>query len=282
MFQSQLAELQRTHDLSAKAVTDFESLLAQAATARASVLTTIVDAPETVSLAALEDDDRTEETDERVLIGSADRYEDLGLLGTGGMGEVRRVRDRDLGRTMACKVIHAEMMEQPALLARFIEEAQASAQLQHPGIVPVHEIGRMADGRFYFTMAEVKGRTFTDVIAEVHGASRGDRWEPGAAGWTFRRLVDALARACEAVAYAHARGVVHRDLKPENIMLGAHGEVLVVDWGLAKVLGRPDRVAEAGELDVVATDRSRDHAHMTQVGQSGGHAGVHAAGAGPG
>ncbi|MDP6954773.1 MAG: bifunctional serine/threonine-protein kinase/formylglycine-generating enzyme family protein [Planctomycetota bacterium] len=270
MFQSQLAELQRTHNLPAKAVTAVAGLLHQAASSHASVLTTLIDAPETVRLPALSDDDPTEDTQERVLLASTERYEDLGLLGTGGMGEVRRVLDRDLGRTMALKVIHTEMMEAPALLARFIEEAQTSSQLQHPGIVPVHEIGRMEDGRFYFTMAEVKGRTFSNVIAEVHGASRGDRWEPGAAGWTFRRLVDALRRACEAVAYAHDRGVVHRDLKPENIMLGAHGEVLVVDWGLAKVVGRPDRAAAAGDLDVVATDRSQGSDHMTQVGQVAG------------
>src|SRR5690606_17346235 len=113
---------------------------------------------------------------------------------------------------------------------RFVEEAQCSAQLQHPGIVPVHELGRLADGRLYFTMREIRGRTLTEVIAEVHEASGDGEWRPGPSGFTFRRLVDAFHRVCEAVAYAHHRGVIHRDLKPDNVMLGEHGEVLVVDW----------------------------------------------------
>jgi serine/threonine-protein kinase len=204
------------------------------------------------------------------LLGTGERYEDLGLLGTGGMGEVRRVRDRDLGRTMAMKIIRSDRMQRPKVLARFIQEAQCSAQLQHPGIVPVHELGRLPDGRFYFTMREVKGRTLSEVIAEVHGASKADRWQAGATGWTFRGLVDAFHRVCEAVAYAHSRGVVHRDLKPDNIMVGGHGEVLVVDWGLAKVVGRADLAAEAGELDPVVTDRSEDAAQVTRMGAVAG------------
>ena len=167
---------------------------------------------------------------------------------------------------MAMKIIRSDQMARPKVLARFIEEAQCSAQLQHPGIVPVHELGRLPDGRFYFTMREVKGRTLSDVIAEVHGASKADRWQTGVTGWTFRGLVDAFHRVCEAVAYAHSRGVVHRDLKPDNIMVGGHGEVLVVDWGLAKVRSRPDLAAEAGELDPVVTDRSQDAAQATRMG----------------
>ncbi len=184
------------------------------------------------------------------------RFEDLGLLGQGAMGEVRRVRDRDLNRVMAMKVIRAGLMERPAILARFLEEAQCSAQLQHPGIVPVHEIGRLPDGRVYFTMREVRGRTLGDIIWELHAASPGVGWQEGRSGWTFRRLLDAFVKVCEAVGYAHARAVVHRDLKPDNVMVGEHGEVLVVDWGLAKVRGLRDRAAEAGDLDVVVTDRS--------------------------
>ena len=209
-------------------------------------------------------------SDDGVLLGTGERYEDLGLLGTGGMGEVRRVRDVDLGRTMAMKIIRSDLSTRPHVLARFIEEAQCSAQLQHPGIVPVHELGRLPDGRFYFTMREVTGRTLGDVIAEVHRASKGDRWQAGATGWAFRGLVDAFHRVCEAVAYAHSRGVIHRDLKPDNIMVGGHGEVLVVDWGLAKVVGRPDLAAEAGELDPVVTDRSQDAAQVTRMGAVAG------------
>jgi len=198
------------------------------------------------------------------------RYEKLGLLGQGGMGEVWRVRDRDLNRVMALKVVRADRAPTERMLARFIEEAQATAQLQHPGIVPVHELGRLPDGRFYFTMKEIRGRTLAEVIAEVHEAARGGTWSPTATGQTFRRLIEAYLRTCEAVAYAHARGVVHRDLKPSNIMLGDYGEVLVVDWGLAKVLGRPDRVAAEGRLDPVVTSRSEEDVLATRMGEVAG------------
>ncbi len=198
------------------------------------------------------------------------RYEVLGLLGQGGMGEVWRVRDRDLNRVMALKVVRADRAPTERMIARFIEEAQATAQLQHPGIVPVHELGRLPDGRFYFTMKEIRGRTLAEIIAEVHLAARGGTWEPTPSGWTFRRLLESFHRACEAVAYAHARGVVHRDLKPSNIMLGDFGEVLVVDWGLAKVLGRPDTAVDEGRLDPIITTRSEGDALATRAGEVAG------------
>ncbi len=165
------------------------------------------------------------------------RYEDLGLIGRGGTGEVRRVRDPDLRREMAMKILRPEAVTGPHVLRRFRGEAQATAQLQHPGIVPVHEIGVLDDGRVYFTMKEVRGRTLRDVVRGLHEASAGDSWRPSEDGWTFRRVVEAFKKVCEAVAYAHTRGVVHRDLKPDNVMLGAYGEVLVLDWGIARIAG---------------------------------------------
>ncbi len=199
--------------------------------------------------------------------GGGSRYEDLGLLGRGGMGEVRRVRDRELGRTLAMKIASEGVMNQPRSLARFVAEAQATAQLQHPGIIPVHELGRLPDGHAYFTMKEVRGRTLAEVVAEFHATRH--------TVWTFRRLVDAFLRVCEAVAYAHSRGVVHRDLKPENVMVGAHGEVLVLDWGIAKVTGQPDLAERQGDFapeagDWVTTDRSRDGTQMTMMGAIAG------------
>ncbi|HCH63339.1 MAG: protein kinase [Deltaproteobacteria bacterium] len=197
------------------------------------------------------------------------RYDVLDLLGKGGMGEVYRVFDRHLKRPLALKVIQSSVLENPELLARFLEEAQTTAQLQHPGIVPIHDMGTLPDGRLWFTMKEVAGKTLTAVISELHSAGR-NRRQATTASWTLRRLVEVLQQVCLAVGYAHSRGVVHRDLKPSNIMVGEHGEVLVLDWGLVKVLGRPERELENGSEAPVQTDRSHAEAHQTQVGMVAG------------
>lgn len=215
----------------------------------------------------------TVEADSRWL---PERYVDAGQLGIGGMGEVRRVVDRHLNRPVAMKIIRPSLVYSPESMARFLEEAQIAAQLEHPAIVPVYEAGRLPDGRLYFTMKEVHGRTLDDVIAEVHAASGEDRWGTSAGGWTLRRMVDAFLRVCEAMSYAHARGVIHRDLKPSNVMTGAFGEVLVLDWGLGKVLAtthlsdrlQGERQVEA--LTPVVTERSAEGLFMTQAGEVGG------------
>ena len=196
---------------------------------------------------------------------TTDRYEDLGLIGTGASGEVRRVRDRDLNRVMAMKIVKPGLLSQPRALARFVEEAQATAQLQHPAIVPVHELGRLPDGRLYYTMKEVRGDTLSDVIRDVHAASGPAGWSASASGWTFRRVVDAFHHVCEVVAYAHDRGVIHRDLKPDHVMLGRFGEVLVVDWGLAKVFAGGEPADER-----VVTSRSQDASKATYTGTVAG------------
>ena len=167
----------------------------------------------------------------------AERYEDLAFIGRGAFAEVRRVRDRALNRIMAMKVLDRKKgVVSGPMRARFVQEAQATAQLQHPGIVPVHELGVLPDGRLFFTMEEVRGRTLSAVVQAVHDVSI-DVWARTEDDWTLRRLVEVFRRVTEAVAYAHSRGVVHRDLKPANIMVGAFGEVRVMDWGIAKVLG---------------------------------------------
>ena len=198
-----------------------------------------------------------------------DRYEDLGVLGVGGMGQVRRVFDRQLGRSLALKILHRPAQESPEVAARFLGEAQATAQLQHPGIIPIHDQGTLDDGRLWFTMKEVSGSTLTEVIRAVHEVST-DRWACSASGWTLRRLVSTLRSVCDAVAHAHDRGVVHRDLKPSNIMIGAHGEVLVLDWGLVKVVGQQTPPLMASAVDPVLTDRSLSATHPTLMGQVAG------------
>ncbi|MCO4768581.1 MAG: SUMF1/EgtB/PvdO family nonheme iron enzyme [Deltaproteobacteria bacterium] len=193
-----------------------------------------------------------------------ERYRVEGQLGAGGMGEVLAVHDHTLARRVAMKVASDRLQRDHQSLARFVEEAQVGAQLQHPGIVPVHDLGRLPDGRAYFTMKEIDGVTLGEAIAGVHAASSGG-WAASSSGWTFRRLVDALRRVAETVGYAHSRGVAHRDLKPANVMLGPWGEVLVVDWGLAKMLG-----THSPESTEVVSPRAGDDALATRQGSVAG------------
>ncbi|MEX1024921.1 MAG: serine/threonine protein kinase [Planctomycetota bacterium] len=151
----------------------------------------------------------------------------LGQIARGGMSVILKGHDTDLGRDVAVKVLDEELAKRPDVVQRFIEEAQIGGQLQHPGIVPVYELGLMGDARPYFTMKLVKGRT----LASLFGQRKAVTDDRG-------RLLAIFEAVCQTVAYAHSKGVVHRDLKPANIMVGAFGEVQVVDWGLAKVLGQ--------------------------------------------
>ncbi|MFK7928465.1 MAG: SUMF1/EgtB/PvdO family nonheme iron enzyme [Myxococcota bacterium] len=173
-----------------------------------------------------------------------------GLLGRGAMGEVHRVRDVRLNRRMALKVLKWRYQDRPSSVQRFLDEAQATAQLEHPGIVPVHELGVLPDGRAYFTMKEVAGRTLGEVIVQAHAREEG--------AVSLRRLVEHLRTASEAMGYAHRRGVVHRDLKPDNIMVGPHGEVLVMDWGIAKVVGR-DHLPTDSEVQLTGRADATQH-----------------------
>jgi serine/threonine protein kinase len=154
------------------------------------------------------------------------RYVDLGLLGQGGMGEVRRAHDPDLRRSVALKSVREDLSQNEDLNSRFKAEAQIMAQLQHPGIVPVYEIARLADGRHYFSMQEIEGETLGSVLQRLRAHSGPREWatvpsQNGGRDWSFQRMVASVERVCDAMAYAHDRQVIHRDLKPENIMLGA-------------------------------------------------------------
>jgi serine/threonine protein kinase/formylglycine-generating enzyme required for sulfatase activity len=179
------------------------------------------------------------------------RYQDRGRIATGGMGEVRRVFDQVLDRPVAMKVLRPDLSHQEHLVRRFVEEAKLTAQLQHPNVVAVHEIGRLpnADGhgaRWFFTMKEVRGHTLTEVIDEVHGVSREGAWGTSTDGWTLRRMVDVFHKVCLTVAFAHDHGVVHGDLKPDNVMVGAYGEVQLMDWGLSARLQETGYAPDVG------------------------------------
>lgn len=180
-----------------------------------------------------------------------ERYEVLNSLGEGGMGTVWRVRDHTLGRVVAMKVVRSRGVDAEAFAARFLREAQVVAQLDHPGIVPIYDLGELSDGSFYFTMKEVDGRTLGALNKAVHRASSKGWFE--ADGWRFDLSIQAFLEVCEAVSFAHDRGVVHRDLKPDNVMIDERGRAIVLDWGLAKVNALPDvpaavdaKLAESG------------------------------------
>ncbi len=162
---------------------------------------------------------------------TGDRYRLDGEIARGGMGAVLRGRDVDLGRDLAVKVLLEKYAARPEVIRRFIEEAQIGGQLQHPGVVPVYDVGRFGD-RPFFTMKLVKGLTLSAILGKRRDASA-DR----------PSLLGIALQVAQTLAYAHAKGVIHRDLKPANIMVGAFGEVQVMDWGLAKVL------AEGGVAD---------------------------------
>ena len=185
----------------------------------------------------------------RELRDPSGRYQIVGEIGRGGVGVVYKGRDQDLGRDVAMKVLRAEHAERPEILERFVEEAQIGGQLQHPGIVPVYDIGLQHGERPYFAMKLVKGETLAELLAR-RGDPQQDR----------RRFLGFFEQVCQTMAYAHARRVVHRDLKPHNVMIGSFGEVQVVDWGFAKVLAKTTAVHEPREQtvaeSVVATVRS--------------------------
>jgi serine/threonine protein kinase len=159
------------------------------------------------------------------------RYAFVKELGRGGMGTVYLAEDKELDRLVAIKVLHTPEGE---LRRRMIREAQIIARLEHPGIVPVHDIGTLPDGRFFYAMKYVRGSRLDEYAAQ--GSSLNDR---------LRKF----QAVCDAVAFAHAHGVIHRDLKPQNIMIGAFGEVLVMDWGIAKIREDPRQSAAYNTSD---------------------------------
>ena len=151
---------------------------------------------------------------------ASSKYRVIRELARGGMGTVYLAEDTELNRQVAVKVINTPESNND-LRERMIREAQIIAQLEHPGIVPVHDVGTLADGRVFYAMKYVRGSRLDEYAAEVD---------------SLKDRLRKFQAVCEAVAFAHAHGVIHRDLKPQNIMIGSFGEVLVLDWGVAKIL----------------------------------------------
>ncbi len=170
------------------------------------------------------------------------RYRALDVLGEGGMGTVYCCHDELLGREVAMKVVRATPpARQKMLAARLQAESRILARLEHTGIVPIHDVGQLADGRVFYVMQRLRGRTLRAVLSDH---------ESGRATVSLARRLDVMERITEAVAYAHEQGIVHRDLKPDNVMIGDFGEVHVTDWGVARVLNDENPV----DLKAVADD----------------------------
>ena len=157
----------------------------------------------------------------------------------GGLGEVFVALDTELNRDVALKEIQDQFADDPRYRARFEFEAEVTGGLEHPGIVPVYGLGHTPDGRPFYAMRFIKGNSLKEAIRRFHEAEKQPGRDPGQSTLELRELLGRFMDVCDAVAYAHSRGVLHRDLKPGNIMLGKYGETLVVDWGLAKALTNP-------------------------------------------
>ena len=200
------------------------------------------------------------------------RYEVEGEVARGGMGVIYRVRDPEMRRFLAMKVLLSEVGDEStdsrsrhsALSARFTDEAQLTGQLDHPGIIPVYDMGRDQEGRLFFTMRLVKGRTLEEIFALARD---------GRENWTVTRVLGVLQKVCEAMAFAHDRGVIHRDLKPANVMVGRFGETYVMDWGLAKLVDEeevPRRVEQTTLQTVLTSARKEESSRGGELGTVAG------------
>ncbi|MCL4731206.1 MAG: serine/threonine protein kinase, partial [Planctomycetes bacterium] len=207
---------------------------------------------------------------------SAERYDVRKEHARGGMGRVLLVRDKAIGRDIAMKEllpgvgsshsIPAGGSGSGGVIERFLREAKITGQLEHPNIVPVYEIGKHSDNSVYYTMRFVRGMTLAEKLREIRKDESLDRKQRLAARIT---LLDRFLDICDAISYAHSKGVIHRDLKPENIMLGEYGETLVLDWGLARVKGQEDKALRELQKGSMALSRSlveSDSQNLTQDG----------------
>ena len=183
------------------------------------------------------------------------KYKVITTINRGGMGVILQARDLRIRRTVAMKVMNSKHQFSRENALRFIDEAQLTGQLEHPNIVPVYELGTDGQGEMFYTMKFVKGTTLDDVLRGIRGGQAKIIEK-----YPLSALLTIFQKVCDAVAFAHSKGVVHRDLKPENIMIGAFGEVLVMDWGLAKNItgGRREPLPE-GTPDAAAMSAKHDN-----------------------
>jgi eukaryotic-like serine/threonine-protein kinase len=231
----------------------------------AAQLARIADADVLQSLAAMspaqsEDADRTRAFEEGKA-GDNVRYRILRPHARGGLGEVFVARDEELGREVALKEIQPQHADNLDSRGRFVREAEVTGGLEHPGVVAVYGLCSYADGRPFYAMRFIQGDSLKEAIERFHKAGR-----PDFSGSEFRQLLGRFIDVCQAIAYAHSRGVLHRDLKPGNIMLGKFGETLVVDWGLAKVVGTKEVGSGERTLNISSGSGSTPTVHGQAIG----------------
>ncbi len=243
-------------DLEALSDADVQASLAHVATAR-------------------KDDADPYATNPPVQVGSSTsagaRFHILRPHAHGGLGQVYVARDQELGREVALKEIKGEYAGHVGYRSRFLLEAEVTGGLEHPGIVPVYGLGTYADGRPFYAMRFIRGDSLRKAIERFHRPDRSGDQDPAGREAELRQLLRRFHDVCNALEYAHSRGVLHRDLKPANIMLGRYGETLVVDWGLAKPLGRAHTAPPAAGLpEAPLLPASGAVADATQMGSAVG------------
>ena len=196
---------------------------------------------------------------------ASSRYSLLGRINAGAMGEIQLAKDRDLRRKVAYKQLLAGVEAVPGLTQRFLLEAQVMAQLDHPNVVPVYTLEQVAGGRFAYAMKLVRGQTLADLFREAWTRVKAGRVLP--AELSRQTLLEHFLKVCDAMSYAHAKGVLHRDLKPANIMVGRFREVYVMDWGLARVSDAPDIAGDADPAEPVSLAGEDPTAARTRIGE---------------
>jgi eukaryotic-like serine/threonine-protein kinase len=201
------------------------------------------------------DADRTATYSVGTATADGQRFRILRPHARGGLGAVFVALDEELHREVALKQILEKHADDPASRQRFLLEAEVTGGLEHPGIVPVYGLGSYPDGRPYYAMRFIRGDALKEAIEQFHADDR-LKTDAGRRSLELRKFLRRFLDVCNAIDYAHSRGVLHRDIKPANIIVGKHGETLVVDWGLAKPLGRSERSLESGERTLLPTSAS--------------------------
>jgi serine/threonine-protein kinase len=182
-------------------------------------------------------DDAVQSSTRQGLDWDGPRYQHVRELASGGMGTVHEVFDDFLSRTVAAKFVRADAAEPEEYAAAFLDEARTTALLEHPNVIPVHDLGLDAERGLYFCMRLVRGRTLQELVTETH--------EKPISRAGLRRVLSVVLRVCDAISFAHGRGVIHRDVKPDNVLVGSHGQVYLTDWGIA-LLKNPGALTDAG------------------------------------